>query len=108
MNVAEAIAETGRPEVLEKLEELALASGTEGSYAVDRYKDGSVNVALLDEQGQNVEIGLSDGEFFNVAMWFARGYDTSLNVRATDLDQAAFEELIDNRIAQMSYISRAR
>lgn len=50
MNAEEAIEQIDRRAVVEKLEELARASGVEGAYAVDRAPDGRVHsVVLLDE-----------------------------------------------------------
>lgn len=100
MNAEQAIEQTGQRAVVGKLEELAQAAGVEGAYAVDRTPGGRVHsVVLLDEDGQNAEVVLLPNGRLNVVMWFARGWDLSLNTHGQNLDQEEFDALIDKRIA---------
>lgn len=100
MNADEAIEQTGWTNLVNKLEELALSSGMEGAYAVERYANGTVNVALLDPEGENVEVGLRDDGLVTFAMWYADGRDTSLSEHGQGLEEAAFGAIVDERIAR--------
>jgi hypothetical protein len=107
MNAEQAIEQTGQRAVVEKLEELAQTAGGEGTYAVDRAPDGRVHsIALLDEDGQNAEVVVLPDGRLNVVMWFARGWDVSLNTRGQNIRQEEFEALIDDRISGIQNASQ--